>query len=216
MGGLVDRLVSLPGPLVYAAVAALVLAEDALFIGFVVPGETAALIGGVTAALGHTSLTTVVVLVVLAAIIGDSIGYEVGSRLGPRLTRTRALRRHTERLDRAQELLAERGGRAVFLGRFIAFFRAVMPALAGAAHMPYRRFLAWNAAGGLVWGTGVVLVGYLAGNSYRRVEHYLGRTTAAVAVAVLVVALVVWRVRVARRERNDRPANGSDRPAQDG
>ncbi|WP_198348124.1 DedA family protein [Plantactinospora sp. KBS50] len=154
MSGLLDRLLALPGSLVYALVAALVFAEDALFVGFVVPGETAAMLGGVAAALGHVSLTTVVVLVVLAAVLGDSVGYEIGHHLGPRLTQTRVLRRHTERLDRARGLLAARGGRAVFLGRFVAFFRAVMPALAGAAHMPYRRFLLWNAAGGLVWGSG--------------------------------------------------------------
>ena len=80
------------------------------------------------------------------------------------------LRSRRERLDRARDFLARRGGTAVFLGRFVAFFRAVMPALAGTAGMRYPKFLAFNAAGGIVWGVGFVLLGYLAGNSYAAVE----------------------------------------------
>jgi membrane protein DedA with SNARE-associated domain len=110
------------------------------------------------------------------------------------------LRRHRHRLSDAQLLLARRGGWAVFLGRFIAFFRAMMPALAGTARMPYPRFLAFNAAGGVVWGTGVVLLGYLAGNSYQTVAKTVGRDVAAVVVVIAIAALIVWRVRSMRAE----------------
>jgi membrane protein DedA with SNARE-associated domain len=91
--------------------------------------------------------------------------------------------------------LARRGGSAVFFGRFVAFFRATMPALAGTAGMRYSKFLAFNAAGGLVWGIGVVLLGYLAGNSYSTIEQTYGRATALIALAVIVIAVVVWRIR---------------------
>jgi membrane-associated protein len=111
------------------------------------------------------------------------------------------LRNRRERLDRAREFLARRGGAAVFLGRFVAFFRAVMPALAGTAGMRYRRFLMFNAAGGIVWGTGAVLLGYLAGTSYAAVERTVGRDAALGVAAVVVVALVVWRIRAHRAER---------------
>ena len=178
MSGLLDRLLAIQGPLLYALVAAVVFVEDALFVGFVVPGETAAVLGGVAAGLGHASLPVMMVTVVAAAIVGDSVGYEVGRHLGPRLVASRMLRSRRERLDRAREFLARRGGAAVFLGRFVAFFRAVMPALAGTAGMRYRRFLAFNAAGGIVWGAGVVLLGYLAGTSYAAVERTVGRGVA--------------------------------------
>ncbi|WP_324603522.1 VTT domain-containing protein, partial [Phycicoccus elongatus] len=69
---------------------------------------------------------------------------------------------------------------AVFLGRWTAFFRAVMPARAGVSRMPYRRFLIWNAAGGIVWGVVVVVVGYLAGLSYDRAAAWLGGGATAV------------------------------------
>ncbi len=83
----------------------------------------------------------------------------------------------------------------MFLGRWVAFFRAVMPALAGTAQMPYRRFLVFNAAGGIVWGAVVVTAGYLAGASYATVEKAVGRDAAYVVAALVVIAVVVWQVR---------------------
>lgn len=203
MSGLVERLLQVPAGWVYAVVGLLVFVEDAVFVGFVVPGETAAVVGGVAASRGQTSLTLTLVVVVLAAVVGDSVGYEVGRVLGPRLLRTRVLAGHQERLGDAQAFLARRGGLAVFLGRWIAFFRAVMPALAGSAHMPYRRFLIWNALGGLVWGVTFVLVGYLAGNSYERIAARLGRGVAVAVAVVVVLGIAVWLVRRHQREREE-------------
>jgi membrane-associated protein len=78
---------------------------------------------------------------------------------------------------------------------------AVMPALAGTAGMPYRRFLAFNAAGGAVWGTTFVVLGYLAGNSYATVEKAAGRGAALAVLAGVVLALLVWRLRKRRAQR---------------
>jgi membrane-associated protein len=200
-----DHLLNLSGVTVYLIVGLLVFAEDALFVGFVVPGETAAILGGVAASRHHASLPVVCAVVVLAAIVGDTVGYEIGARFGPRLLSTRVLRDRRERIDAARQILARRGGPAVFLGRFVAFLRAVMPFLAGTSHMPYRRFLAYNAAGALVWGVGSVLLGYLAGNSYAAIERTFGRAAALVVAAVVVIALVVWSVRRHRSGRGPRP-----------
>jgi membrane-associated protein len=179
----------------------LVFAEDAIFVGFVIPGETAAVLAGASTAIGDVPLPLAVVVIIGAAIIGDSVGYEVGRRFfGPRLLQSAMLDRHRGRIARAEGLLRRRGGMAVFLGRFTAFFRAMMPALAGAARMPYRRFLFWNALGGVVWGTGFVLLGHVAGESYHVVEKQVGRGVA-VALVVAVLALVlVWRLSAERKK----------------
>lgn len=195
MSSLVNELLTVSPVWVYCLVGLLVFAEDAIFVGFVLPGETAAVLGGVAASLGHVDLLAILVVVVGAAIVGDSVGYEVGARLGPRVLDARPLQRHRERLGGAQDLLARRGGPAVFLGRFVAFFRAVMPALAGMSRMRYRTFLTFNAVGGLVWGTAFVLLGYAAGTSYPAVEHAVGRGTTVVVLVVLVVGLLLWRLR---------------------
>ena len=144
------------------------------------------------------SLAGVLAVVVLAAIVGDTVGYEVGRHLGPRLLELGLLQKRRGRLDDARDFLARRGGSAVFLGRWVAFFRAVMPALAGTARMPYRRFLVFNAAGGLAWGATVVLLGYAVGASYGRVEKVLGRDTAFLVLALVVLAVVVWHIRRSR------------------
>ena len=204
MSGLINSLVNTvlgaPPWLVYVIVGAVVFAEDALFVGFVLPGETLAIIGGVTASLGHTSLAVVLMVVILGAIIGDSVGFEIGKTFGPKLMAHHFFDKRRERLESAQDFLRRRGGSAVFLGRWTAFFRAVMPALAGLSGMKYRVFLPWNAAGGIAWGTTAVVAGYLAGQSYHRVEKWLGQG-AAVVVAVIVLAVIaVWAVRRHRKE----------------
>ncbi len=201
MTGFIDGLLNVSPIVAYIAVFCLVFAEDAIFVGFVIPGETAAVLGGVVASRGEVQLGTMMAVVVFAAIIGDSVGYEVGKHLGTRLTKTKVLARHSRKLENAQEFLRRKGGSAVFLGRFTAFLRAVMPALAGTSRMPYGRFLAYNAAGGLVWGIGFVLLGFLAGNSYEAVAHAVGQDLAIVIVAVAVVALIAWHLRSRRRQQ---------------
>ena len=188
---------------IYVAVGALVFAEDAIFIGFAIPGETAAVVGGVSAALAHTDVALMVVVVVLAAIVGDSVGYEVGKHFfGPKVLGASMFDNRRAGIESAQRVLRRRGGLAVLLGRFTAFLRAMMPALAGASGMPYRRFLAWNAFGGIVWGTGFVVLGYVAGVSYRTVAKTAGRDVAYAVAAIVVLGLLAWhlRRRLAQRE----------------
>lgn len=196
-----DSLLNVPPVLAYVLVTCLVFGEDALFVGFVLPGEMAAVLGGVIASRGNAELWLMLLLVVVAAIGGDSVGYAVGKRTGPRLHDVRVFRNKRSELEAAEDLLRRRGGSAVFLGRFIAFFRAVVPALAGAARMPYRRFLAFNAAGGMIWGSGFVLLGYLAGNSYEAVAQAAGRDIAVVVFLLALAGFVTWQVRKSRRTR---------------
>ena len=210
MGALTDRILTLGPGVVYLVVGLLVFAEDALFFGFVLPGETAAVLGGVVASQGRVDVVLMCVVVVAAAIVGDSVGYEIGRQGGTRLVEARALRKHRDRIGDAQEFLRKRGGVAVFLGRFIAFFRAVMPALAGTARMRYSTFLVYNASGGLVWGIGFVLLGYAAGASYRAVEATVGRDLAIVVAVIVIAGLVVWRV--LKHRQAGRAGRGSARP----
>jgi membrane-associated protein len=213
VSGIVHQVLGLHGTAVYVVVGVLVFAEDALFMGFVIPGETAAVLGGVAASRHNVTLVLMCVTVVLAAIMGDTTGYGMGARFGTRLLSARLLRRREGRLDDARARLARRGGPAVFGSRFVAFLRAVMPFLAGASHMPYRRFVVYNATGGLAWGIGSVLLGYLAGNSYTAVEHTFGGATALIAAALVVAGVIGWGVRHHRHHRHRRPDAGAARPS---
>ncbi len=193
-----------PG-LVVALVALLVFGEAALFIGFVLPGETSVIVAGVIASQGRLNVGVLCAVVVAAAVVGDTVGYEVGRRFGPRLLERRVFERRRAALERALASLDQRGATFVFIGRFTAFLRAVTPGLAGLSGMAYRRFLLANAAGGLIWGVGYTLLGYFAGHALSTIERW--SSWFALAVLVLVVAAVVvvhLRRRTRARERRDR------------
>jgi membrane-associated protein len=202
MSFIVDGLSGLPAGVVYLVVGLLVFGEAAVFLGFVLPGETAVIVGGFLASQGKVNVVALCAVVVVAAIVGDSVGYLVGTRYGTRLLDLSILQRRRAGIHHALVGLERRGATYVFLGRFTALFRAVVPGLAGMSRMPYRRFLAANAAGGLCWGVGYTLLGYFAGHAYKRVEHY--STYAAIGVAVLVVGIaIVLSIRGRRRERRE-------------
>ncbi len=199
MGAITADLAHMSGPVAYAVVAALVFGETALFFGFVLPGEIAVVLGGVLASRGRVSLLLLMLVVVVAAIIGPLVGYEIGRRMGGRLVASRLLRRVSATVDKAGAALNARGAAAVLIGRFTAVLRALMPALAGTARMPYRTFVIANAISGFIWGVGYCLLGYLAGSAYTVVERAVG-TGSAIAISVLVLAAIgVWWLRRHRR-----------------
>jgi membrane-associated protein len=186
---LVGRIQDLPGGLVYGLVALLVFSEAALFVGFILPGETAVLVAGVVASRGHVNVVTLCVIVVVSAIVGDSVGYEVGRRYGERLLTLPIIRGRRAGIESALEGLRRRGPIYVFVARFTAFLRAIMPGLAGMSPMSYRRFFVANASGALVWGVSYTLLGYFAGRSLNSIERFSG--WAGAVILVLIIAIVV-------------------------
>jgi undecaprenyl-diphosphatase len=195
MSSLIEHILSLSGWLALLIVFAVPALESSVFLGFFFPGETALILGGVLASYGRVSLWAVLVAGISGAIIGDSVGYLVGREYGRRLLESRPFRRVLKpgRIDRGQDYLARRGGRAVFFGRFTAALRVLVPGLAGMARMPYRVFLPFNVAGGAIWGAGMVLLGYLAGASWKRVAHYATQVGIAL-FAVVVLTLILGHV----------------------
>ncbi len=220
MTSLIEHILSLSGWVALLIVFAVPALESSVFLGFVFPGETALILGGVLASYGRVALWAVLVAGILGAIIGDSAGYLVGREYGQRMLQTRPFHRvlKPQRIERAQDYLAKRGGRAVFFGRFTAALRVLVPGLAGMARMRYRVFLPFNVAGGAIWGTMMVLLGYLAGASWKRVAHYA--TGVGIALFVVVVLMLIaghllrtagdphsWAGRQAGRLARSRPAS---------
>lgn len=218
MGQITDALLNLHGPVIYGVVAALVFAEAALFVGFVFPGETAVVIAGVLASQQRVSLPVLLGVIAVSAIVGDSVGYEVGRRFGDRLLDLKPVSRHRAKVDRAHGLLRRRGAYAVFIGRFTALLRALMPALAGSARMPYGRFLVFNALGGITWGVGFATGGFLVGTAFEQVAQWAGRLLAIVVGVIAAVALLIWSIRRRRREKAGPggDAAGEDEPGPGG
>jgi undecaprenyl-diphosphatase len=117
--------------------------ESAAFLGLLVPGESLVIVAGFFAAQGLLDIGDLIMLVAIGAIIGDTIGYEMGFRMGrPALERYgRHFGWRKARIRRAEAFFSRHGGKAVLLGRFVGFARAVVPFLAGSARMPYRKFI---------------------------------------------------------------------------
>ena len=189
-------LTSVPTWVVYLAVFGLPFLEASLFLGFVFPGETALVLGGVLASQGRVSVGICIAVAIVGAITGDAVGYAVGRRFGPGLQSSRLGQIVGDKRWRASEtFLRRRGGPAVFFGRFTALLRALVPSAAGMARLPYRTFATWNALGGSVWAAGFVLAGFVAGESYKEVERYLGRGALGLTALIVVVFVVVHVVR---------------------
>ena len=171
--------------------------------GVPIPGETVLITAAVLARPEHHdySLFWVIVVAAAGAIVGDNIGYTLGRYGGRKLiNRWGFVRRHAERVLPPSERFFERHGpKTVFFGRFIAILRVTAAWLAGLSHMTWWRFFAWNAAGGIIWATGVALLAYWAGQAVAdAVSRYGLYAVLALIVlgALAYVALRVWRKRM--------------------
>lgn len=165
--------------------------------GIPLPGETALIAFGVLASQGHYSIVVVIAVAAAAAIIGDNLGYELIGRKGGRrlLERWEPLRRRAERiLPPTEELMAKHGGKVVFFGRFITILRYTAAWVAGIAGMPWRKFLFWNAAGGICWATLVGLVSYYAGGAAADAIQRYGIYAAAVVVGAVLIFFLITHV----------------------
>ncbi|GAA2046873.1 hypothetical protein GCM10009839_59380 [Catenulispora yoronensis] len=168
-----DTLQKLPGPAALVMVFLLPALEASVFLGFLIPGEIAVVIGGFLAFNGKVNLAVAMAAAIAGAVIGDSVGYEVGKKWGDKLlTKLPARFVKPEHITQGKELINKLGGKAVFTGRFAAALRALVPGLCGVSRVPYKKFLFWNALGGIVWASGFTLLGYAAGNAWHKIEHY--------------------------------------------
>jgi undecaprenyl-diphosphatase len=195
LAGLLSRM----GSGAYALVFAGALLESAAMLGLLVPGEALVLLAGFFAARHVFDLDALIACVAAGAALGDTLGYEMGRLVGrPGLQKFRGRAGITEeRIERVDGFFDRHGASSVFLGRFIGFARALVPFLAGASRMPYRRFLPYNLAGAALWSAAIVLAGYVVGGSWHLVEAWLGRASAVVAAGLALAWLLRRHLRKA-------------------
>ncbi|MBV9212376.1 MAG: DedA family protein [Actinobacteria bacterium] len=199
--------IHVPKNLGYLALAALVAGET---MGVPLPGETALIVGGVLASKGHLQIERVIAVAAAAAIVGDNVGFWIGRRGGRWLLELPGpLEHHRARvLARGEEVFRRHGGKTVFFGRWFSGLRIASAWLAGVNRMSWPRFLAYNAAGGIGWATSVGLLAYWVGDSAKDLLGVFG-VAGLVALAVAIVAVVLWRRRRATRTASgDSPRDG--------
>ena len=187
----------------YLIIAGAVLMERSIFIGLIVPGDLILALGGVYASEHKMNLVVVIVIGIFAAIIGESIGFWFGRRYGIRLIRRIPLvRRLGTQLEMSQDYFRRHGGKTVAIGRYATAAGAFIPFTAGAARMPYRRFLLFDIPAIVVWATAISVFGYAFGQNLSFVDKVLSRFGYGVLVMFILVlgGMFVWKRYRKRRE----------------
>jgi len=179
--------------------------ECAAFAGLLVPGESLVLASGFFAHQGILELDAVIAAVALGAVAGDNIGYLLGARLGRDWLLKKGSRfgLRKKRLAQVDAFFQRQGPRAVFIGRFIGFARALVPFVAGASRMSYRRFVVADALGAGLWTVAFVALGYVLGASWQVAEKWISRSGLVLGAVLLLGAVWLWLRR--RRRRAETP-----------
>jgi membrane-associated protein len=198
----VEGLIRWGGPLL---VCIIVFIETGFFVGFFLPGDSLLVTAGVFSAAGTIPLRWILLPVMLCAIVGDQIGYWVGRAAGAALYRrkdTFFFRR--SHLQRAHDFYEKYGGKTVILARFVPIIRTFCPPVAGAAAMPYSRYLVYDIFGGAFWVGSMILGGFFLGRSIPNISqriHYV--------IAVVIVLSILPAIVGILRSRRISPAGGA-------
>ncbi len=193
----------------YPGLFLIVFAETGLLIGFFLPGDTLLLTTGLLCQRGYLRIGDtdgiffVIPVMIVAAILGDAVGYQIGRKTGPRLfTREDSRFFHRAHLEKAQRFYDRHGGKTIVAARFLAFIRTFAPTVAGAAKMPYRRFVAFNVGGAVAWVLSITLAGYFVGKAVPNIDAFFTvLVVGMVALSVAPAAIAFIRQRRAARRK---------------
>src|ERR671912_825149 len=185
----------------------IVFAETGLAVGFFLPGDSLLVVAGLVARMHPERLNVVVLLgsLFVAAVVGDAVGYYTGHKLGPRLfTRKKSLLFRPSHLQKAHEFYEKYGGKTIIIARFVPIVRTFAPIVAGAAQMPYRRFVVYNVLGGFLWVFSMILAGYFLGSAVEgafdiKLEDHIEKVV--VVVVLLSLTPPLYEYLKARREK---------------
>lgn len=177
----------------YIGLFTIVFAESGLFFGFFLPGDSLLFTAGLLASQKVLYLPILLAIIPIAAIVGDSVGYAFGKWVGPRLfTKEDSLFFSKHHVLRAEAFYEKYGPRAIVLARFVPVVRTFTPIVAGIAGMEYKKFLAYNVIGGLLWGVGVTLLGYFLGTLFPATEKYLTAIIVVIILVSFIPLLIEW------------------------
>lgn len=176
-------------------------AEVGLFLGFFLPGDTLLIAAGIYAKHGKLSIAGVLIVAAVAATAGDSMAYYIGRRLGPHIFRNKdSVIFRPEHVARAEAFYEKYGPKTLLISHFLPVVRTFTPLLAGVAHMPYRRFLTFDAIGDIFWAITIGLLGYYVGSRIPHIDNYIVTVLGFVVLATLLPTLFHF-VRIQLRKR---------------
>jgi membrane-associated protein len=182
----------------YVVLVAIVFIETGLLVGFFLPGDSLLITAGLVAAAGALNYWWLLLLLSVAAVVGDSVGYGIGTRIGPRLfTREQSLLFNPRHVERTRRFYARHGAKTIVIARFVPIVRTFAPVVAGVGQMAYRRFLAYNIAGGVGWVIAMTTTGYLLGHAVPNIATHIHWVVA----IVIVLSVIPIGLEIARERR---------------
>ena len=165
---IIETLLAKGGTFVYVGLIFIVFAETGLAVGFFLPGDSLLVVAGLFAATGKLNVAVLLSSLFVAAVVGDAVGYYTGAKMGPMLfRRQKSLLFRPSHLQRAKDFYEKYGGKTIIIARFVPIVRTFAPIVAGAAQMPYRKFVVFNVLGGFLWVFSMVFAGYYLGTLLR-------------------------------------------------
>ena len=174
----------------YLGIFAIVFLESGMLVGFFFPGDSLLFTAGFLASQGFLDIKILIIGCFLAAIAGDSIGYYLGQKFGRKLFQKEdSIWFHKDHLIRAQNFYDKHGGKTIILARFIPVIRAFAPVIAGVGLMRYKKFVAFNLIGGVLWAIAIPLLGYYLGSAIPDVDKYLLPIIGLIMIASVLPAL---------------------------
>ncbi|MGH2578521.1 MAG: VTT domain-containing protein [Actinomycetota bacterium] len=203
------------GPYATIGLFLIIFAETGLLIGFFLPGDSLLFTAGILASQGNLNIAVIALGCFLAAVIGDQVGYTIGHRAGPTLFRRPDSRIFKQKyVDRTKEFFEKHGPKTIVLARFVPIVRTFAPVLAGVGEMRRRTFTTYNVVGGLVWGVGVTLAGYILGEAIGEdIDKYL-LPIIAVIIVLSILPPVIEALRERRRTRAAAAVSAADAEAE--
>lgn len=202
------ELVQQYGTLTYAILFAIIFLETGVVVTPFLPGDSLLFAAGAVAAIdGPDGLNVwlLFALLAVAAVLGDTVNYWIGHKVGPRAFSGNVRFLKKEHLERTERFYAKYGAKTIFLARFVPIVRTFAPFVAGVGTMEYRTFITYNIAGGLVWTSMFIFLGYFFGNIPVVKDNF---SIVIVAIIVLSVLPILYELVMARRHRPPASAEG--------
>jgi membrane-associated protein len=197
-----DTILSGLGAFVVVGVCLIIFAECGLLVGFFLPGDSLLFTAGLYIERGSiaTPLWLMCLLLSVCAFLGNVSGYWIGAKAGPALFNKPDSRLFKqEHVTRTHEFFDKYGARAIILGRFVPIVRTFITAIAGVGRMEPKRYFTYSAIGGVLWASGVTVLGYFLGRFDFVHDHIELILVLVVLVSILPIIIEVIRTRRARR-----------------